>query len=167
MINFRIDLNQQDLQRFLNAAPRTIFNAQRSAIRTTTTYADRLMKERMAKATNLPRKVFNNFRVFKRANDYRGIVFLGMNPVKASYAGALSQNKKGAKAGKHFFPGGFVAKMKSGYVSIFKRRGTEYKPIDEQVIELPEAQGIAEQVADDAANELERRYLEKLEATLK
>ena len=167
MINLKIDLDQKDLQRFLNAAPRTIFNAQRSALRTTTTFADKLLKDRMALATGLPGKVFKNFRVFKRSSDYQGIIFLGLNPVKAAYAGNLTQEPGGASAGQYYWAGGFVAKMRTGHLSIFKRKGAQRFPLVEQVVELPQAQVIAEQVADEAAAELQRRYLEKLEASLR
>lgn len=167
MINLKIKLDQGDMQRFLNAAPRTIFNAQRSAIRTTTTFADKMMKARMAEATGLPGKVFKNFRVVTHSNDYRGVVFLGFNPVKAAYAGKLMQEPGGASAGQYYWAGGFVARMRSGHVSIFKRKGARRLPLIEQAVELPQAEAIAGQVADIAAEELQRRYLEKLEASLR
>ena len=167
MINLKIDLDQKNLQGFLNAAPRTIFNAQRSAIRTTTTFADRLLKARMAVATGLPRSVFNQFRIFTKAGDSHGTVFLGFNPVKAAYAGKLSQQAGGAMAGQYYWAGGFVATMRSGHASIFKRKGGRRLPLVEQVVSLPQAEAITEQVANEAANELQQRYLEKLQATLK
>jgi hypothetical protein len=167
VINLNIDLDQKDLQRFLNAAPRTIFNAQRSAIRTTTTFADKLLKDRMALATGLPGKVFKKFRVVKRSSDSRGVIFLGMNPVKAAFAGKLTQEPGGASAGQYYWAGGFVATMRSGHVSIFKRKGSQRLPLVEQVVELPQAEAIAGQVADETAAELQRRYLEKLEASLR
>jgi hypothetical protein len=167
VINLKIAVDQQALQQFLNAAPRTIFNAQRSAIRTTTTFADKLMKTRMATATGLPGKVFKNFRVLTRSSDRQGRVFLGFNPVKAAFAGQLSQERGGAMAGPYYWAGGFVATLRSGYRSIFKRQGTRRLPLIEQTIALPQAETISAQVADETANELQRRYLDKLQATLK
>ncbi len=166
MINLRIDLDQKELQAFLAIAPRTIFNAQRSAIRTTTTFADKLMKTRMAVTTGLPGSVFKRFRVFTRASDKTGMIFLGFNPVKAAYAGKLSQEPGGAMAGQYYWAGGFVATIRSGHSSIFKRKGTRRLPLVEQVVQLPQAETIAEALADEAGNELQRRYLEKLQATL-
>ncbi len=167
MINLNIDLDQRDLQRFLNAAPRTIFNAQRSAIRTTTTFADKLIKNRMAAASGLPGKVFKNFRVFSKASDQRGIIFLGFNPIKAAYAGKMTQETGGAMAGQYYWAGGFIAKMRTGHESIFKRKGSRRFPLVEQTVQLPQSEAIAEQVANEAAEELQRRYLDKLQATLR
>jgi len=162
MININIDLNARDAARFMDAAPRLIFNAQRSAIGTTTTFATRLMKQRMEAITGLPGKVFKQYRVKSRVSDKRGIVFLGFNPVKAAYAGKLKQQEAGAMAGQYYFEKGFVAKMHSGHVSIFKRKGKKRFPLVEQMIQLPKAQAITEQVADEAAIEFQRRYVEYL-----
>lgn len=185
MINLRIDLDQKDLQGFLNAAPRTIFNAQRSAIETTATFANKLLTQRMTVATGLPAAVFKQFRVFKKIQSYKdhsnylGIVFLGYNPIKAAYVGKLSEIGAGAMAGQYYFEHGFIATMSSGHRSIFKREGAKtfrivrngkehfVQHIFEQKVNLPQAEAITEQVANEAANELQRRYLEKLQATLK
>ncbi len=167
MINLRIDLDQKNLQAFINTAPRTIFNAQRSAISTTTTFANKLLQARLTVATGLPGSIFKKFRMFSRSGRSHGFVFLGFNPVKAGYAGKLTQESGGASAGQYYWAGGFIATMRSGHASIFKRKGGRRLPLAEQVVSLPQAESIAEQVADEAAVELQRRYMEKLQATLK
>jgi hypothetical protein len=167
MIDLHIELDASQLERFLATAPRVIFNARRSAIRTTTTFADKELKRRMALATGLPGKVFKNFRVQKKSFDDEGRVWLGMNPVKAKYAGKLTEVGTGATAGAYYFEGGFIAKMHTGHESIFKRVGADRFPIIEQKIELPMARAILEQVAGLSQLELQRRYLEKLEAGLR
>ena len=166
MINLRIDLDQKNLQAFISLAPKTIFNAQKSAINTTTTFANKLLQTRMAAATGLPGSIFKKFRMFSRSGRSHGFIFLGFNPVKAGYAGKLSQEPGGASAGQYYWAGGFVATMRSGHASIFKRKGGRRLPLAEQEVLIPQAESIAEQVADEAAAELQRRYLEKLQAAL-
>lgn len=163
-----IRLDASELERFLEAAPRKVFAARRSAIRTTVTFADREMKKRMTAATGLPSTVFSKIRVRKRVNSTEGSVWLGYNPVKAGYAGKLRQDDGGAWAGRYYFVGGIVATMRSGHSSIFKRgigkRGRD--TLIEQTVDLPQADAIAAQVAALARVELQRRYNEKLQALL-
>ncbi|MGR9051374.1 MAG: phage tail protein [Gammaproteobacteria bacterium] len=166
-VDFSIELDASEVERFFQNAPRKIFNARRSAIRTTTTFADKELKTRMAAATGLPATVFRVYRTFKRASDDRGSVWLGVKPVKAAHAGKLEQRDFGASAGKYYFEGGFVAHMKSGHSSIFKRKGKQRLPIVEQVVELPQARVVAGDVFQATQEELQRRYLEKLEAELR
>jgi len=52
-----------------------------------------------------------------------GVVWLGGNKVQAKFGGRLKQTKKGAYAGRHYWANAFVAKMKNGYESIFRRTG--------------------------------------------
>ena len=51
----------------------------------------------------------------------KGTVWIGANPIAAKYGGKVRNVAGGARAGKHFFAGGFVVKTKSGYESIFKK----------------------------------------------
>jgi len=166
--NLSVTLEASELERLLKEAPRKIFNAQRSAIRTTTTFAQKMLKQRMGAATGLPSAVFKVYRVRSRASDSKGVVWLGMKPVSAKYAGRLSQEAAGASAGQYYWAGGFVASMQNGGTpSIFKRKGAKRLPIVEQVVELPMAQAVGADVYQLTQSELQRRYLEKLEAALR
>ena len=78
-------------------------------------------------------------------------VFVGLFRPEASQSnlGRLSQGPTGAKGGKHFFKGAFVATMPSGFVGIFRRsarggrRGNQdLKRIDVEHVNLPSAQAI-------------------------
>lgn len=166
MTRLSVQLDRSELEQFLSAAPQKIFNAQRSAIRTTTTFTEKALKSRMAAASGLPSTVFKTVRILKKVSDQRGIVWLGFNPVKAKYAGKLSQEPGGAMAGQYYWPGGFVAKMKSGHLSIFKRQGAKRLPLIEQTVELPYAEEIAASVFIETQTELQRRYEEKLREAL-
>lgn len=171
MIRLSIDLEDSRVRYFLATAPNKIFNAQRSAIRTTTTFADRLLKQKMVTAMGLPAKVFKVYRIFAKASDQKGVIWLGMNPIQAVYAGKMTQYETGAMAGKYFWQGGFIAKVReegasSGYTSIFKRKGSKSFPIIEQKVELPIAKMLVEDVAGKSQLELQRRFVEKLMASM-
>lgn len=164
-----IRLEASELERFLESAPRKVFAAQRSAIQTTLTFADKEMKKRMAAATGLPSSVFKKIRVRKRTNSTGGSIWLGYNPVQAAYVGKLRQDDGGAWAGRYYFEGGIVAKMRSGHTSIFKRgigKRTGRPTLIEQTVGLPQAEAIAVQVDALARIELQRRYNAKLQSLL-
>lgn len=57
--------------------------------------------------------------------DARGRVFVGLYRPEASEKnlGALTQQADGARAGRHVFPGAFVATMPNGFRGIFRRTG--------------------------------------------
>jgi hypothetical protein len=92
----------------------------------------------MANSSGLKRSLLAKYRTFaSKSRDGVSVnVWLGFNQVKASYAGRLRQEDWGAAADKFFFPGSFVARMRSGHVGIFSRRGRSRLPIDEQGINL-------------------------------
>lgn len=167
MANLSVKLESSELERYLASTPRKIFNAQRSAIRTTTTFADKEMKRRLRVATGLPASVFKVYRIRKRSSDNRGSVWLGMKAVKAKFAGKIRQEDFGASAGRYYWPGGFIVSMHEEHLSIFKRKGEKRLPIVEQVVELPMAEAVGDEVFELTQAELQRRYLEKLEAALR
>ena len=74
-------------------------------------------------------------------------VWVGYNPIKAAYIGKLRQQRRGARAGKHFYEGGFLATMRSGHQSVFKRHGKARLPIDEQYAPLASAERNVNEVA--------------------
>lgn len=60
-------------------------------------------------------------------------------PLKVSKIGKkYSQTPAGASVKSHFFPGAFVATMKSGHKSIFKRMGKSRLPIEEVTVDVKE-----------------------------
>lgn len=70
-------------------------------------------------------------------------IWIGYNPVHAAYLGRLAQNKQGARAGQHFFPGSFIATMRSGHRSVFHRVSSDKKSrIKEDAHELLRAEGV-------------------------
>lgn len=89
-----------------------------------------------------------------KGNGTSGSVWLGHNPVKAAYLGRLSQQKLGAKAGRHFFLGGFIATMRSGHRSVFMRDTRARLPITEETLELESAQRVVDRVSGQVPQRL-------------
>lgn len=162
MALINIGLIDDGAQRTLDALPKTIFNAQRSAISTTTTWAGKELRNRMQVKTGIPARVFRQFRVKTKRNRETGMVWIGLNRVKASYVGKLSQDTGGAWAGDYYFAGGFIARMKNGHAGIFKRKSQSRLPLAEQTVNLDLGFEVAEEVAVQAQIELRNRFAAKL-----
>jgi hypothetical protein len=183
MADVRIHVDDREVQDYLQThGPRKVHNALRSAIRTTTTWAEKRLDAQLAAETELPPSVFRRFRVKKKiiggsafaAGGGRvesGRIWEGRNPVQARFAGRLEQTEGGAFAGVYYFPGGFIATMPSGVTSVFKRTGEKRdknktwrgrrmlrEEIEQQVVKLPQAEAVAEAVASEAQQELLRRF---------
>lgn len=175
MANIDVRLDDQVVQQYLQTeGPRKVYNALRSAIRTTTTWAEKREDELMAAATQIPISVFKKVRIKKfilggssasafgaGGSPESGLVWSGYNPIKARFVGKMSQSDGGAWAGAYYFPGAFIAKTPNGLTAIFKRRGKSRPPIVEERVNIPQAEGVAQKVADEAQQELLRRFRAK------
>lgn len=165
MADIHIRFDDREAQEFLlTHGPRKVRNALRSAIRTTTTWAEKEFERRLAAETEIPLPVFRRFRVKKKLfgdATESGLVWGGYNPIQARFAGRMTQDDGGAWAGVYYFRRSFVATMRSGMTSIFKRRGRARLPIDHQTVVIPQTASIAETVAADAEQELLRRFRAK------
>lgn len=64
--------------------------------------------------------------------------------IKASKLGKPKQLKKGVRVGSYRYDGAFVARMNSGHVGVYKRKGGSRLPIAEQVIKMPDGETIAQ-----------------------
>lgn len=177
MADIRIHFDDREAQEFLRThGPRKVHNALRSAIRTTTTWAEKEFENRLASETEIPLSVFRRFRVKRRLFGgssaaafggggaiESGLVWGGYNPIQARFAGKLSKDTGGSWAGAYYFERAFIATMQrsSGLRSIFKRRGRARLPIDHQKVSIPQTAAIAEDVAADVEQELLRRFRAK------
>ena len=161
-MTFNVTLDSAEVQRVIDGLPSLIFRAQRSAIGDTTAWAKKELQNALAIKTGIPDYVFRRFRVKTRRDQERGIVWLGLNEVKAAYVGKLSQDATGAFAGQYYFPGGFIATMNSGHTGIFKRKGTSRLPLVEQAVNLDTGFEVAAEIASLAGPELRRRFVDKV-----
>jgi len=92
-----------------------------------------------------PQKLVGERLKLVRAKAGRLVAFLHalILPIPAARLGTPRQGPAGSRVKSHFFPGAFVARMPSGNIGIFKRRGRPRLPIKEQSISLePEASAI-------------------------
>lgn len=170
MSDLSATLDMSAVSEFTDLMPKHIFNAQRSAIRTTTTFANKEIVKRLAAATGLKAQLFKNHRIYSKTmlagdgtRDEIGKVYDYYDPIKSRYLGAISENESegGARAGSYFFEKTFAAHLGSTY-SVFKRTGHARFPIKEQRMDLPQALPISQAVAAEAQAELQARFIEKL-----
>lgn len=187
MADFNIQLDTSEVDEFNRAMPREIYNATRSAIRTTSTLASKLLSEKLSEATGIKSSLFRKnttdqnakprVQVFISKDMQSSKIWLGYRPLSPIMVGKLRQEKTGAGAGRTYFSrGGFVAKMQSGHVGIFQRIGgrrvtreaadghriNSELPIKEQFINVPAVNGIMNQVREAAQEELQTRFSNKL-----
>ncbi|MGM0562822.1 MAG: phage tail protein [Pseudomonadota bacterium] len=111
----------------VTALNRTVKPAHTQAVRTT------------GKIEELPAKVVRDrVRFYKATRRKASASIVGLTlPLPVAKAGTPRQlKKKGARAGKHLVPGGFVADMEGGHVGIYKRKGKARLPIQEQYIHI-------------------------------
>lgn len=151
----RITINQQGVQGALSATPEKVRKAEVRALKKIGQYAGSQVARGIAAAERIPLRTLTRGRAGKAGRlrvrvpettaALKAQVWIGTNPVKASYLGKPRQTKAGARAGQHAFPGAFVATMKSGHVGIFKRAHGSRK-LDEQVIRLQSAQSVVDKV---------------------
>ena len=165
MTDFNIQLDASEVEEFNRAMPREIFNATRSAIRTTTTFAEKELEKRMADESKIPLKAFKVFRVLSKSSDFDGRVWFGLQPMRARYVGKIEEEADGATAGGYFFKGTgdhyFAAKLGS-VNSIWKRRGKDRFPVTEAKVNLINAERTTVDVAVLAEEELITRFSNKL-----
>lgn len=139
---------------FLGATQRQIDRASKRTVRKVATSAASQAAREIAAAHDLPVSLLRkrgqpwtrvHLKHAARGIETEGpvsIVWIGVQPIKAIYAGAARQRKDGVRVRGHFFGGAFISRMPSGHRGIFLRRGRERLPIDEQKIELDQAAGI-------------------------
>jgi hypothetical protein len=164
----KIDITHtlKDADAVLKALPRDIFNAQRSAERDTVRFAKNQTQNRIIERTGVPARVFRRIkgRIRTKNTQKLGVVWLGFNEIAAAYLGRLQQTRTGARAGKFFFEGGFIATMKSGKKSAWYRTGgitnTGKPEIKEHTAEINVGYEVMADVAKLAEIELKAKFRE-------
>ena len=124
---------------YLNAAEP---KAKRAAIRATNKTLKWLtgqMAKEVAGANKIPLRSLKKVRAFTAKatkGNPKGVAWLGINPVGAGYFSPLRAKGTGAKAGKHFIEGGFIATAASGHRMVLKRTGKGRYPVEYQKVSL-------------------------------
>lgn len=151
---------RQLFQRALRQARRGPETAKRRALRETAKWAGKQSVAELARRNRLPQKTLTRGRRGKAGRMRWTItptdanVWVGTQPIKASYLGNLRQTQQGVSAGRPVrrFPGAFLATLRSGHTGVFERAahathrrannvwGTTQLPIEEQQVELEGAE---------------------------
>jgi len=151
-IQIRVEPNSlkgfRGYRKSLRVLPAQINRAQRRAITKTLRWGGSFIGRTVAIQTGIPLKLITKGSGKREATRLRydfpkrretsGSVWIGANPVKASYVGKLLQreDERGARAGKFYFDRAFIARLKSGHIGIFKRVGKKRLPIKEEAVNL-------------------------------
>lgn len=110
--------------------------------------ADAVPIKALAQGAGRTKRMHARVRSYKpKSTGTVGTIWVGSNPVKAAYVGAMRQQKIGAKAGQHFFPGSFIALMPSGHRGVFYRNFAERLPISQEEVALHSATSVVDHVA--------------------
>lgn len=150
-----VSLDPSEISALADQLGRTIDDVQAAAQQSSRATAEwlqgRIVKD-LVDQTSVSQKVFaRRVKRYVRVSGSAQRVFVGLFRPEASQSnlGRLTQGPTGARAGKHFFKGAFVATMPSGFVGIFRRsnrggrRGDpDLKRIDVEHVDLPSAQSI-------------------------
>ena len=118
-----------------SAAPEKIAIAQRRAITTIVRWVKKQASSEIASAVGTTQTLLKN-RFATRTKD--GIAWVGLNQLEVSKRRfrTLRQTPTGVTAGNHTFPRAFVAKMQSGHLGAFQRRGKKRLPIDTETFNI-------------------------------
>lgn len=109
-------------------------------------------------STGRGRRVVSYF----RDDGLTGAVWVGYNPIKAGYVGTPVQQVRGARVGRHTFPGAFDATMRSGHRSIFVRTGKGRLPLEEKLVSIDIAPGVVAEAQAQARTRLSDVLLQEL-----
>lgn len=164
MINIVIQLDSKEALTLLNnlVSGKQVESARRRSLKKTATWAKGQIASLMAQDTQIPRRAFADFRIKTKALPDGYVVWFGTLPIAAAYVGNLRQAATGAFARDYFWEGAFVATMKSGHRSIFKRAGDERKPIYEQAVALVTSSKVIRQVSEGTGAILTTKMAQEL-----
>lgn len=164
-----VSLDAENITAFVDLLPRQLFQARRSAIAKTTTLTKQSLQQRMASQLHIPSKVWRRYRMAVRRKPEQGLVWVGLNEVKAAYTGAMRQGPHGAYAGERYFPGAFIATMRSGHKGIFsrtgareKRNGKWFAAIAEEMVDVDLGFHVTEAVAQQATETLRTQFIDRV-----
>lgn len=196
MIRFSLDERDlQPLDALILRYPREAPQASRRAINKTLSWVRTHGRRALAHTAGIPVKALNargRVSVVRAGrNQLGGEVWFGYLPIAAAFVGKVRQTRTGARAGRHSFPGAFVAEMPiqgrsasarfgiagaapTGHVGIFKRKGTLTRrtfgrpdtsspnlPIEEQRVALPNARSALRSVFAKVPGRLRKTFLQE------
>lgn len=120
MLAFNVDFDRFDIPAIFEATPAQIKQAYRRAMGKTIRWLSTRISRELGKQFDLPQRVFQ-VRTKRSFDNDSGHLWIGMNPIAASWLGKGRQTKKGVSVRSHRFDGAFITKMKNGHIGVFQR----------------------------------------------
>jgi len=143
------------------ALPKQVDRAEKRAVRKATRFLAAEVRRELAKAHGIPQKVLRQRkRIALKPN--RGQVWVGTLPIAASHLGTPRQTRSGARVGRRRYDKAFVARMRSGHVGVFRRKGKSRLPIEEVREPLPLARAAADAALRKTESRLPVLFLQEL-----
>ena len=155
----------------LGAMPKRIDLARKRALRKLMTWLKRQVLREASRAAGVSQKTMRAALRYRATRNEAGInIWIGTNPLKAHYLGAVrwTRRMKGARAGRRLFPGSWHwgPGSKTGK-AVMQRVGADRLPIEPAEVEIHEA--ISQRLAgmqDEIAERFERLMLQELNYAL-
>jgi hypothetical protein len=129
MLAFKLELDQFDIRGIFEATTAQISTAQRRAIGKTIRWLSTRVSRELSQQFDVPQRVFQ-VRAKRSFDDVSGSLWVGLNPIAASWLGRARQTKLGVSVRSHRFGGAFIAKMHNGHIGIFQRSTDKALPIE-------------------------------------
>ena len=174
----QVTLIDQGVQRELAILPGVLKRSVDAAKLATALQFKRTVENRVSREMDIPKSAFvraakrKGARVFAWRSKSEGVgkIWIGYARIKATYVGGatttgwgrLRQEDWGASARSYFFPGSFLARMKSGHRGIYSRTGVKNasgrEKLREEMVHLDRMRDIALSLVDQT----ERWYQEEV-----
>lgn len=174
IVDIRLDGADLALQA-VGVSKRRVKKAIQKAIQETTQIETKAIGAEITSAHRLD-DTFDGSRVKGSQKGATGKVWIGTKPIKSAYLGKLTQDRRGTRAGKHYYPGAFIPNLKSGHRGAFKRkdpatrwskgRSRMVSPnlgIVEQVVKLDKIDRIMSKHRDTAVKKMQELFLAEIE----
>lgn len=135
MLDFKLEFDRFDIPAIFEATPGQIKNAHRRAIGKTIRWLSSRISRELGQQFDLPQRVFQVRS--KRSFDHEsGSLWVGLNPIAASWLGKGRQTKTGVSVRSHRFKSAFMAKMANGHIGVFRRKTSKPLPIEAVTVKV-------------------------------
>jgi hypothetical protein len=126
MLSVNFDFDQLDITAVFSSTEQQLKLAYRRAMGKTIRWLSTRISRELGQKFDLPQRVFQ-VRAKRNIDGDVGRLWIGLNPIAATYLGKARQTKKGVSVRSHRFNGAFIAKMNSGHIGVFQRGQRQIK----------------------------------------
>ncbi len=143
MLAVNLDFDRFDIPAIFEAKPTQIKQAYRRAMGKTIRWLSTRISRELGKQFDLPQRVFQ-VRTKRSFDNESGSLWIGMNPIAASWLGKSRQTRKGVSVRSHRFDSAFIAKMQNGHIGVFRRK--TQRPLPLETVEVKMNSGGSEEI---------------------